>query len=202
MTVRLAGSRFVKRERGGCFSRRHGGRRWCWFLVQAELFGVGWPKHIHPSFYWWEHGTWLQRGNMNTPWNLTSKYPKWCHIFKPKVHFLLEKLSCLVSIFVILFWVYLSVLWNSGKGLDPNHGYIPLSALRENTNFPSQTSWLGVYWFGDFLTPSDVSPTKCPVILFWFDWNTRYTSRRPCEVVSFYKDVTFPRNLRLDKNRC
>ena len=159
-----------------------GGTVWCGMAEGTSIHHStgGNMEHGYKGETWTAH------------WNLTNKYPKWSHMLKPKVHFFLEKLSCLVSIFGNFLGVLL-VLWNSGKGLDPNHGYIPLSAQRENKNFASQTSWLGPYWFGDFLTPSDVSPTKCPVILFWFDWNTRYTSRGPCEAFYFtrmYK--TFP----------
>ena len=192
--VRLAGS--------GCVSRQHSGRRWCWFLVQAELFDVGRPKHIHPSFYWWEHGTWLQRGNMNPPWNLTSKYPKWCHMLKPKVHFLLEKLSCLVSIFGNFFggvvgslkvwegvrsqpWLYTSLYRPKGKTWI-SHPKILDSECTDLVTFSPQVMPVQpnvqLHYFGLIETPG--TPAGGPVRLFHF---TR---------------MWLPPILWLDNNRC
>ena len=88
VTVRLAGSRFVKRHRGGCFS---------WQLKKnrsprhstAAGDGVGFLSRRN-CLMWdgrgnMEHG---YKGETWTPhWNLTNKYPKWCHMLKPKVPF-------------------------------------------------------------------------------------------------------------------
>ena len=94
-----------------------------------------------------------------------------------------------VSIFVFLFWVYLLVLWNSGKGVRSQPWLHTLIGPRRKLDFRIPnflTRTVPIWWLSH--------PKWCQstVTVFWFDWNTRYTSRRPCEVVSFYKDVTFP----------